>query len=420
MSQNNEDNMEEKEDPILEDSIVISEEAEEALAEIQEEGNRKKRMWLLLLLLLLLLCSCGLFVRYLVQPEPLPDIILPFTGPGSELSYPPHYLFSIYGLSQPVGVTLSPDEQLIYVSESGDERLIKVFDRSGNPVNSFAPPDTTQGYRSPVYMDTDDQGQLYVTDRLQHSIVIYSREGKYLDSILGTDLLLSEFIAKHIQGNMPEEITFSYNIITRELKYKLQEDGEEFSLPDPDPAVWAPLGLWINKNNDVFITDVFEGQHRVLTFKNLNKVKFGRGEDFDPKPRSFGASGQNAGEFLYPNKVVVDSQGRYYVSDGNNGRISVWGDEFLYQFGRGTGDGALSLPRGLMIDDRDRLYVVDAVDHAVKVYDVSGDEPIFLFKFGNLGIDDGLFNFPNDIAIDSTGRLYITDRENQRIQVWSY
>ena len=60
------------------------------------------------------------------------------------------------------------------------------------------------------------------------------------------------------------------------------------------------------------------------------------------------------------------------------------------------------------------------VNQNVKVYDVSGDVPEFLFSFGTSGMGDGQFNYPNDIAFDSTGRLYIADRENNRIQVWSY
>jgi len=120
--------------------------------------------------------------------------------------------------------------------------------------------------------------------------------------------------------------------------------------------------------------------------------------------------------------AVVDSQNRIYVADGNNGRVSAWDAQgrYLFQFGRGSGDGELSLPRGMFIDGRDRLHVVDAVDQNVKVYDVSGQEPIFLYAFGDWGLEDGLFNYPNDIVLDGSGRLYIADRENNRVQVWSY
>ncbi|MFN2185467.1 MAG: 6-bladed beta-propeller, partial [Anaerolineae bacterium] len=120
--------------------------------------------------------------------------------------------------------------------------------------------------------------------------------------------------------------------------------------------------------------------------------------------------------------AVIDSTGRIYVTDGNNGRVSVWDGlgGFLFNFAHGVGESALSLPRGAAMDGRDRLHVVDAVQQSVKVYDVSGEEPSFLFAFGDWGTEDGEFNYPVDIALDGTGRLYIADRENNRIQVWSY
>jgi hypothetical protein len=78
------------------------------------------------------------------------------------------------------------------------------------------------------------------------------------------------------------------------------------------------------------------------------------------------------------------------------------------------------LPRGIYIDGRDRLFIVDAVGQDIKVYDISADEPVYLYKFGGFGMDDGLFNYPNDIILDDNGRIYIVDRENHRVQVWSY
>ena len=74
----------------------------------------------------------------------------------------------------------------------------------------------------------------------------------------------------------------------------------------------------------------------------------------------------------------------------------------------------------MVIDQYDRLYVVDAVGQNIKVYDVSGTQPRFLYAFGDYGAEDGLFNYPNDIALDNSGRLYVVDRENNRVQVWSY
>jgi len=74
----------------------------------------------------------------------------------------------------------------------------------------------------------------------------------------------------------------------------------------------------------------------------------------------------------------------------------------------------------MALDNEQRLYVVDAVDHTVSAFDTRGEKMQVLFSFGDPGIGDGEFNFPNDITVDDTGRLYIADRVNNRVQVWLY
>jgi DNA-binding beta-propeller fold protein YncE len=176
-----------------------------------------------------------------------------------------------------------------------------------------------------------------------------------------------------------------------------------------------------DKAGNCLVTDVQAERHMVRQIP-ATTLQPSAWYDFDPPDIAFGSLGPGNGEFQFPNSAVIDSQGLVYVTDGNNGRVSVWdgSGQFLYSFGQGVGESALSLPRGAVIDDRDRLHVVDAVEQSVKVYDVSGHEPRFLYAFGAWGSDDGEFNYPNDIALDSTGRLYVADRENDRIQIWSY
>jgi hypothetical protein len=74
----------------------------------------------------------------------------------------------------------------------------------------------------------------------------------------------------------------------------------------------------------------------------------------------------------------------------------------------------------MWMDRKDRLHVADAVGQSIRVYDVSGTAPTFLYNFGEFGISEGMFNYPTDICLDSGGRLYIADRENNRVQIWSY
>ena len=383
-----------------------------------QEERRRKRLLLLLILLLLLLCCAGfLFARYLAEPAPLPDLL---PGPIAEnVAYPPHYLFSIYGVDRPVGVAPSPTGDRIYVSEVSGERTVKIFDRDGVLLDDFEPPGTTPSQRSPVYLAVDGQGRVFVSERHQHAIFVYDRDGNYLDTILAPDLTLSEYVSKHV-GGLPEGSVFSYNYYDQNVFYTLP-DQEEGTLPAPDRVAWAPLGLRFDHAGNLWITDVAEPDSQVVMLP-ANILNSASWQDFNPALSAFGSTGQDAAQFLFPNIAVVDSRGRIFVTDGNNGRISVWGNdfEFMFTFAQGTGEGALSLPRGAWISNKDHLHIADAVGQHISVFDISGDEPEFLFTFGDLGFDDGYFNYPNDIVLDDTGRLYIADRENNRIQVWSY
>ena len=158
----------------------------------QEERRRKRLLWLLLLLLFLLCCAVSLFVRYLNEPAPLPDLL---PGPvGDAVSYPPHYLFSIYGVESPLGIAISPDETIIYVAEADGQREVKMYDREGNLLNAISPPLVRTTERTPVYLATDPSGYLYVTDRMQNVVHVYDRNGTYLDTLIRSDLALSEFL----------------------------------------------------------------------------------------------------------------------------------------------------------------------------------------------------------------------------------
>ena len=387
-----------------------------ALDPAAEEARRRKRLIAVLAALLLALCAVvALFVRYLNRPEPLPEL-LPVPV---EVNYPPHFLFAFYDVNAPLGIALSPDGQRIYVTESEGDRLIKMFDAQGNLIRAFAPPRTTAAERAPVYIAVDAQGRVFVTDRLQHAIFVFDAEGNYLDTILGPDLTLSEYIAKHT-GQVPEPGAFAYDIFEDEVHYRTA-DGDERTLPRPNAPTWAPLGVAFDAQGRLIVTDVTREQHRVLVFPAAD-IAATDWTDFAPQVWSFGAFGEAEDQFQFPNMAVVDAQGRFIVSDGNNGRLSVWSatGKWLFLLGAGGGGGGLNLPRGMALDERQRLHVVDAVGQVVRVYDFAADEPTFLFTFGTMGSLKGQFHYPNDIAIDATGRLYITDRANDRVQVWSY
>ena len=340
----------------------MSEENQETTQqEHSKEGgqDKRKRRYLLLLfvLLILLLCVISLWMYYLRTRKPITTALPP--APVVAQVIKPQYVFSIYGVQRPIGVAVDPSGTRIFVTESAGERLIKVFNRDGDFLFSFAPPDTRPGDRAPVYVAVDTNGRVLVTDRRLFSVLVFD--------------LLGNFIRK----------------------VEKPPTGEEF---------WAPLGIHTN-GDEILITDVTKGEHRVLVLD----------QDFNLK-LSFGSEGQEEGQFWFPNAVVRDVEGRFYVSDGNNGRIQVFSPEgeFLYL------QGGFNLPRGMAIDEEQRLFLADAVGHVIRVFTVAEQPFRSLYELGDLGVGNGEFKYPNDIAVDNTGRLYIVDRENNRVQVWAY
>lgn len=268
----------------------------------------------------------------------------------------PHYLFSIYGVREPWSVAVTWGGERIYATESEGERMVRAFDGAGKPLFGFAPPKSAIGTRAPAYVAVDASGKIFVSDRLRKSVDTYDAGGNFLSSLT-----------------------------------PWTDDG------------WMPLGLRF-VGGDLLVTEVTATRHRVVRGNGLAMAQ------------SLGKEGKEPGEFSFPNSVIADADGRTYVSDSNNGRVQVFDKQNrLINVISGFG-----LPRGLALDDMQRLYVVDAVGQEVKVYDVRQPKAEPLFSFGDFGVDEGLFNFPNDIAIDGNGRIYIADRSNNRVQVWLY
>ena len=389
-----------------------------ALSQVEE---RKRRMLLaLLLVLLLVLCVVGyLFFNYLLKPQPIVDML----PAPAQVNYPPtykSYFPTDKSLSKPVGVAVSPDGQLVYVSESDGERLIKMFDRDGNFIKSFAPPGTSKTNRSPAYIAVDPAGRVFVTDSYNNVVVIFDKDGNFLDGIIDKDTTLTRYLSAKLGKPVPPGSLFYYNNISSQVDYKLPGQNSA-SVPGPDRSDWAPLGLRFDRNGNLMVTNTAGGKQEIIVYPAAD-VQISDWSQFNPVYKEFGTEGKEAGQFFFPNSVVTDSSGTFYVSDGNNGRISAWSVDMRYTnfFAFGSTEDSLNLPRGEWMDEKDRLHVADAVGQYIRIYDVSTAEPKFLFNVGVFGDLEGQFNFPVDICIDAGGRIYIADRDNNRIDIWSY
>lgn len=334
-----------------------------AVAPVVDERKRRRRMYLLLLLATLVVSVAALDVYYLVTRKPITEILPPAVAVAKTL--PPAFVASFYGASAPMGIAVSPDAQRVYVSELEGDRMVRAFDRSGRELFSIATGEEGAARRQPAYLAVSPQGQLYVADRLSARISTYSPDGRFVSDLAA-----------------PEEAGIS-----------------------------SPLGLAFDRSGNLLVTDTTGAEHKLVVLDPQGNLVMRAGK-----------TGEEPGDFSFPNQAAADSQGRIYVTNGNLGRVDTFGKDgaYLGALATDSGPAKIGLPRGIAVDHLDRLFVVDSVGCNVQVFDVSGEKPSFLYSLGGEGDGNGQLRYPTGVAVDSTGRVYVADRANFRVQIWNY
>jgi DNA-binding beta-propeller fold protein YncE len=107
------------------------------------------------------------------------------------------------------------------------------------------------------------------------------------------------------------------------------------------------------------------------------------------------------------------SKGLLFVTDSASGRLMCLDAKGHTLWTRGPKDG-FERPTGLTVG-RDRLYVVDTLQHRVAMVSLTG---AILGSFGEHGNGPGQLNFPTNVAQGGDGRVYVTDTMNFRVQVF--
>ena len=133
-----------------------------------------------------------------------------------------------------------------------------------------------------------------------------------------------------------------------------------------------------------------------------------------------GTNGRGPGEFGFLTDVVEDSKGNIFVSEyGDYDRIQKFtsAGEYICEIGsHGTEPGKFLRPQGLVMDHRDRLWVCDASNHRVQVFDATQEPPAFEFSFGEHGDKAGQLSYPYNMFLDGEGSIYVCEFGNHRIQ----
>jgi DNA-binding beta-propeller fold protein YncE len=153
---------------------------------------------------------------------------------------------------------------------------------------------------------------------------------------------------------------------------------------------------------------------------------------FDPAGRlvaQWGAKGTNAGRFILPRAIGLNSLGEFFISEytvvdrvQRFGPITFGekGDAVeLPRFGIAWGEpgepaGHFNRAEGLGIGPSDHVYVADSCNHRIQVFDREGR---FLRMHGQAGSAPGAFSYPYDVRVEPDGAQFICEFGNSRISI---
>lgn len=261
-------------------------------------------------------------------------------------------------LYHPLGVAVSPEGDLVAVSDQGLAQLF-IFDLAADRLQTI----TREVLGDAPAGVAIHKGEVWVTVPQRKIALSFGRDGRPLRSIELADC---------------------------ERPLGLAIDGERGLLYVSDTS--SPNG----DGHAVHVHAFASGKHE----------------------RQIGKKGNGQGELFFPTFLALAPGGGLYVADTMNARVVEFGPDgaFVRQFGeRGDRFGQFDKPKGVALDTFGNVYVVDSFFAAVQIFN---PEAKLLLFFGGPGDSPGFLANPAGIAIDAKNRIYVANGLNFRIDVY--
>lgn len=119
-----------------------------------------------------------------------------------------------------------------------------------------------------------------------------------------------------------------------------------------------------------------------------------------------------------PSALAVQG-GVLYVVESSTCRVQklTTGGKFLSSFGtRGSGNGQLSNPRGICLDNEGRVFISECGNNRVSVFEANGT---FLHHITGNTVNGSNLNGPWGLAFDQSGNLHVADTNTSQIKVFT-
>jgi DNA-binding beta-propeller fold protein YncE len=258
----------------------------------------------------------------------------------------------------PHDVAIDPSGNIL-VADTGNHRIVKLNAKGAylTEVGGFGWDD--RQFNEPSGISTGTGLEIYVSDRENQRIALYSQHLKLISIVGGRD----------VGGAL---------------------------------AMGKVGGVATTREGEIYVTD-----------QDLDQVI--QVSTFSRTDRSFGGYGYGSGELRAPSAVDVDTEGRVYVCDTENDRVAVF-DRFG-NYERELGAEVLTRPEGVVAGPSGVLFVSDTGSHRVLAFDVEKDEVVGRMGGPKRGIEPGQFDTPRGLAFDlRSNALLVVDSGNHRLQ----
>jgi DNA-binding beta-propeller fold protein YncE len=114
----------------------------------------------------------------------------------------------------------------------------------------------------------------------------------------------------------------------------------------------------------------------------------------------------------YPRGAAVDQDGVIYVVDANNCRVQVFNDNGTLRgvIGSiGSIGGSFATPQGIFIDSEGRVLVADTRNHRVQIF----ENFRLIAVLGEFGYEENQFCLPTACAAGSDGTIFVLDSKSK-------
>ncbi len=254
-------------------------------------------------------------------------------------------------LRAPYAVTGGPGHR-IYVTDLAMKK-VHVFDFAQSKYSLLKDGDR---FQSPLGLAADRDGNVYVTDSSTGAVLVFDASGKF---------------HRYLKASKGRESYFE-----------------------------APWGIAVDgASGRIYVCD--SARHMVVVLDRKGRVLALLGKR---------GGGKGPGEFRYPTQVAISGD-EIFILDAGNRRVQV-----LDRRGRFRREIPVECDRrsGLAVDEGKKIYLSDPATDLVHVYGRDG----LLYSFGQLGSKPGEFQGPSGLWLDSAHCLFVVDASNKRVQVF--